>query len=97
MAQVAVVEVVEAWRFAVQPALHAAAGDEVRRCGAVVGAAGVVLLRAASELGVGHDERAVPAICFDERGLERAEPRRELAEEALVDGSLVLVCIEAAE
>ena len=34
---------------------------------------------------------------FDERGLERAEPRRELAEEALVDGSLVLVCIEAAE
>src|SRR5262249_56310250 len=58
--EVPAVEMVEARRLAVQPPFHASAQREMRVRRAVIGAVRAVLLRAATELRVGDDERRIP-------------------------------------
>src|SRR6185437_10192973 len=81
--QVAVLQIAERWIGTVQSAADLAAHDELRRRGAVVGAAARVLPGTPAELRVGHHRNVVPQAGSDQVLPEGREAVAQEAEQAL--------------
>ena len=97
MREVAVVQSIELRCLTIQSAFDTPAHDEVGIGRAVIGTVGAVLLGATAELGVGHDEGAVPAIELNQRRLEHGQALGQLAQQVGMGHRLVLVGVEAAQ
>lgn len=82
---------------AVEPALDAAADDELCVGGAVVGAVALVLFRAATELAIGDDGRVLPAAELDARLPDRVDAFGELLEQGLLRSRLALMGVKRTE
>ena len=88
--------VFERWLLAIHATGDASAQCEVSAGRAMISAVGLVLLRSASEFGVGEYQRVVPLAEFVQRALQRNDSVRKLPKQTGLRAGLTAVRVESA-